>query len=161
MVALEFALLAVPLTTFLFGLIALGTHYFLQQSLDYAIADAARKVEIGEVGSGYTQSDFVSKLVCPAFSGSCGGLFVDLHPVADYASLASASDAPDSASTQGLQFCPGSPGQTMYLHVILQAAMPFANLLGENNGYDVIISNAAFINENPAGKTVSLVGGCS
>ncbi len=161
--ALEFAIVSLPMGLFLFGLIGFGIHFFLQQSLDYAVQEAGRQVEIGQIGSGYTESDFVQKVICPNFLGACNGLYVDLHPVSDYTSLAGKNvpDAPDNVSLQGFLFNTGSPGQTMYLHVVLQSATPLAALLNlGSNGDDAIVANAPFVNENPTGACVTPPSNC-
>ena len=159
--ALEFALAASPMMLFLLGIIYVGLHFYIQQTLDYAVQQAARQVEIGAIGSGYTQSDFVSKVLCPNFGPACSNLYVDLHPVSDYAALTTAgvTDAPDSASTAGFQFCVGAPGQMMYAHVVYAAPSPAGSFLGLPN-VDPVIANAAFINENPSGVNVAQSNGC-
>ena len=47
----------------------------------------------------------------------------------------------------------------MYAHVIYIAPSPFAALLGLPAN-DTTVSNSAFINENPAGVTVTQTDGC-
>ncbi len=159
--ALEFALVALPAFLFLFGIIYVGTYFYYQQTLEYAVQEAARQVEIGQIGTGYSEADFVTKVVCPNFGTTCSNLFVDLHPVSDYTGLTGPGvpDAPDSTNATGLQFCVGSPGQMMYAHVIYQASFPTASLLGLNTTQS-IVSNAAFINENPSGVPVPPQNGC-
>ena len=157
----EFALISLPLMIFFFSIVYVAMHFYEQQSLDYAVQQAARQVEIGAIGTSYTPSDFVNKVLCTNFGPSCANLTVDLHPVADYTTLtnASAVDAPDSIKTSGFQFCVGGPGQMMYAHVVYTAPSPLASLLGLPAA-DTMVANAAFINENPGGVTVVPSAGC-
>jgi hypothetical protein len=159
--ALEFALTAFPLVLLILGLIYVGLHFYFQQSLDYAVQQAARQVEIGAIGSTYTQSDFIQKVLCPNFGPDCANLYLDIHPVIDYSTLTvpGVVDAPDSGLISGFQFCVGTPGQMMYAHVVYVAPSPVATLFGFTTT-EPIIANAAFINENPNGAVVIPASGC-
>ena len=161
--AIEFALVCVPFTLFLLAIMSLGFHFFLQQALDFATQGAARQVQLGRVPSDYTQADFTNKIFCPLFGQFrlCANLFVDLRPVTDYQQLTvpGISDAPDSAVTVGFSFCPGQPGQLMYMHIVYLSPWFGAALFGSGST-NAIISNVAFANENPGGKTVEPTNGC-
>ena len=161
--ALEFALVCVPLLVFILAVVQMGLHFYWQQTLDYAVQQAGRQVQIGRIGSSYTSTAFANQVLCPAFSASagCSDLFVDLHPVSDYQRLTASGvqDAPDSTSTTGLVFCTGQPGQQMYAHVVFMAPSFIGSLLGTGD-FDSIVANAAFTNENPAGATVVPANGC-
>ncbi len=159
--ALELALVTPPFLLFLFSVMTFGLHFYFQQSLEYAVGVAARQVQLGLIGEKYNQQTFVSQLLCTNFTPACANLYVDLHPVTNYQQLTAASiaDAPDSISTSNLQFCAGSAGQLMYLHVIYLANSAVGNFL--NLGMpDAIIANAAFVNENPGGANVQQQNGC-
>ena len=159
--ALEFALVAAPFLLLLFSIMTFGLHFYFQQSLEYALGTATRQVQLGQIGEKYTQQTFVSQVLCTNFAPACASLYVDLHPVTNYQQLTAAGvvDAPDSISTSNLQFCPGSPGQLMYAHVIYLANSAVGNFL--NLGVpDAIIANTAFVNENPGGTTVQQQNGC-
>ena len=159
--ALEFAFVATPLMIFMFGILSLALHFYFQQSLEYAVQEASRQVQLGRIGQRYNQTTFVSQVLCPNFGPSCSNLYVDLHPVTDYQRLtiAGVSDAPDSISTANLQFCAGAPGQLMYAHVIYLSRNATGGLIGLGSP-DAIIANAAFVNENPGGANVTPQNGC-
>ena len=159
--AVEFALVCLPFVLFLLAVMGAGLHFYLQQALDYATQSAARQVQLGHVPASYTASDFVDKVFCPVFGAFqvCSNLFVDVRPVTDYQQLTSPGvpDAPDSVATTGFAFCPGQPGQLMYVHIVYLAPLIGGALLGDSSA---IIANAAFANENPGGNTVVLANGC-
>ncbi len=162
--AIEFALVCLPFVTFLLAVLGVGMHFYLQQALDYATQQAVRQVQLGRVSAGYTQADFVNKVLCPLFGAfqDCANLYVDLRPVTDYAQLTNAGvpDAPDSGATTGLVFCPGKAGQLMYAHIIYLAPSFGGSLLGLTSDYTTIVANAAFAIENPTGIAVVQTHGC-
>jgi Flp pilus assembly protein TadG len=160
--AVEFALVCAPFTIFLLAVLGVALQFYLQQALDYATQAAVRQVQLGHLSAGYTEADFVNKVFCPAFADFqvCVNLTVDLRPVTNYEDLASATGAPNSATTTGV-FCPGAPGQLMYAHVVYLAPSIGGTLLGgSSGGTSVIVSNAAFANENPTGIAVEQANGC-
>jgi Flp pilus assembly protein TadG len=160
--AVEFALLCAPFTIFLLAIFGVALQFYLQQALDYATQAAVRQVQLGHLSPGYTEADFVNKIFCPAFATFqvCINLTVDLQPVTNYEDLASAIGGPNSAATTGV-FCPGMPGQLMYAHVVYLAPSIGGTLLGGSaGGTSVIVSNAAFANENPTGTAVEQASGC-
>lgn len=162
--AVEFALVCLPFILFLLAVMGTGLHFYLQQALDYATQAAARQVQLGHVPATYTAADFADKIFCPVFSGfqDCSNLFVDVRPVTDYQQLANPGvpDAPDSVATTGFVFCPGQPGQLMYVHVVYLAPSIGGTLFGASSAGTALIANAAFANENPSGNTVVPANGC-
>jgi Flp pilus assembly protein TadG len=160
--AVEFALVCAPFTIFLLAVFGVALQFYLQQALDYATQTAVRQVQLGHLSAGYTEADFVNKIFCPAFADFqvCVNLTVDLQPVTNYEDLAGATGAANSATTTGV-FCPGTPGQLMYAHVVYLAPSIGGTLLsGSAGGTSVIVSNAAFANENPTGVAVEQANGC-
>lgn len=162
--AVEFALVCAPFTIFFLAVIGVGLQFYLQQALDYATQGAARQVQLGHVPAGYTQADFTNNVFCPIFGQfqACANLYVDLHPVTDYARLTAPGvpDAPDSTATTGFVFCSGQPGQLMYVHIVYLAPSIGGALLGHAGALNAIVANAAFANENPGGNTVVQAHGC-
>jgi Flp pilus assembly protein TadG len=160
--AVEFALVCAPFIIFLLAVFDVALQFYLQQALDYATQAAVRQVQLGHLPAGYTEADFVNKVFCPAFADfqTCVNLTVDLRPVTNYEDLAGATGAPNSGTTTGV-FCPGTPGQLMYAHVVYLAPSIGGTLLGgAAGGTSVIVSNAAFANENPIGTAVVQAQGC-
>jgi Flp pilus assembly protein TadG len=159
----EFALVCAPFTIFLLAVMLTGLQFYLQQALDFATESAVRQVQLGNVSAGYTEADFVNNVFCPIFGSfqACSNLYIDLRPVSDYEQLTNPglADAPGSASTTGLVFCPGTAGQLMYAHIIYLAPSIVGTLFGNTAGYSAIVSNAAFAIENPIGTAVLPVQG--
>jgi Flp pilus assembly protein TadG len=157
--AIEFALVCVPFMIFLLAIMGVALQFYLQQTLDYAAQGAARQVQLGNVPVSYTQADFITKVFCPIFGQFqlCANLFVDVRPVTDYQQLTApgVKDAPDGTATTGFAFCPGQPGQLMYLHVVYLAPAIGGPLFGGSATTNAIVANAAFANENPTGVTVA------
>ena len=162
--AVEFALICLPFVIFLLAVMGVGFQFYLQQALDYAALGAARQVQLGHIPAGYTAADFASKVFCPIFGAfeDCTNLSVDVHPVADYQQLTNPGvpDAPDSTGTSGFQFCPGQPGQLMYVHIVYLAPSIMGTLLDDTGVGSAMVANAAFANENPGGNTVVQANGC-
>jgi Flp pilus assembly protein TadG len=157
--AVEFALVCVPFTVFLLAVMGVGLQFFLQQALDYATQGAARQVQLGHIPAEYTEADFVTNVFCPIFGQFqvCANLFVDVRPVTDYQQLTApgVTDTPTGTATAGFKFCPGQPGQLMYVHVVYLAPMIGGSLLSYGSAGNAIVANAAFANENPAGAAVA------
>jgi Flp pilus assembly protein TadG len=159
--AVEFALVCVPFTIFLLAIMGVGLQYYLQQALDFAVQSAARQVQLGFVPATSTQADFVTNVFCPIFGQfqlcSSTSVFVDIRPVTDFQqlSVAGAPDAPNSTTTTSFKFCPGQPGQLMYVHVVFLAPSIAGALLTYGSPGNAIVANAAFANENPTGTAVA------
>ena len=159
--AVEFALICLPFILFLLAVMDASLHFYLQQALDFATQTAARQVQLGHVPASYTASDYVNKVFCPIFGSFqvCSNLSVDVRPVTDYQQLTNSGvpDAPDSVATTGFAFCPGQPGQLMYVHIVYLAPSIGAALFGASSA---ITANAVFANENPGGNAVVPANGC-
>src|ERR1700733_1902626 len=84
--AVEFALVCVPFTIFLLAIFSVALQFYLQQALDYATQTAVRQAQLGHLSAGYTEADFVTKVLCPVFGEfeACINLTVDLRPVTNY-----------------------------------------------------------------------------
>ncbi len=161
--ALEFALVSLPFLGFVLALLSLAYNFYLQFALDYSLQQAVRQVQIGNVPAGTTVGSFTSSTFCPVFTlfASCSSLLVSVQPVADYYSSPVVSGA-----KQPTGFCVGLPGQLMYARAVYQAPafsqiFPLtATQTGPGSYGNVIISAAAFANENPTGAPVSGSSGC-
>ncbi len=162
--AIEFALVGAAFVMFLLAVIGAGLHYYFQQALDFAAQEAVRQVQLGHVPANYTEADFVTNVLCPAFSPfhACTNLFVDVRPVTDYEELTApgVTDAPNSAGTGGFVFCAGTPGELMYAHIVYSPPVVGTLFPGTVLGSAVIVSSVAFANENPIGATVVQGNGC-
>ncbi len=125
-VALEFAILAVPLFILLLGIMELGYDFFVQAALDHAVHVAARSVQVGNSSgsaSGANVAAWVTAAVCPALGVllSCANLLVNVTAVPsgtgqNYFTYISAN--PPSLATMASTsnaVCTGTGGQLMLL----------------------------------------------
>lgn len=123
--AVEFALVGLPFIAMMAALLQVASALYTQEALDYATQASARQIQIGAVSTSMSAAAFQSTVFCPKLAAllSCSGLSFDLRPVADYYSDPGVTlgIAPDAAAGTGFGFCPGVPGQLMFLRVIYQA----------------------------------------
>ncbi len=161
--ALEFALVSMPLVTFLVGIMSFGYVFYLQFALDYALQQAVRQVQIGNVPGSTSANTFISSVMCPILSqfASCTGLQVSVQPVSDYLS----SYSTVASASQPTAFCIGQPGTLMFARAAYQAPvwasfMVFALPTSPSSSGQNIVSAAAFANENPSGVSVAALSGC-
>ncbi len=119
-VAMEFALLAMPLFLFFLGIFEVTYDLFVQEELDSAVEHAARSVQVGnQVGTnGETGGNFAKADVCPALTGglSCSNLTVAVSPIST-TPTANYYNTPAPTFTQGAGNCvdTGVGGQMMIL----------------------------------------------
>jgi Flp pilus assembly protein TadG len=161
--ALEFAFVSIPMVMLLVGTMSFAYAYYLQFVLDYALQQAVRQVQIGNVPGSTTVAAFTSSVMCPIFVqfASCSGLNVSVQVVQDYWN----SYATVTGTTQPTAFCIGQPGALMFARATYKAPVwakfmvsvisPNPSSSGQN-----IVSTAAFANENPAGTTSTAAAGC-
>jgi Flp pilus assembly protein TadG len=171
-VALEFALLSVPLFVLLLGTMEVGYDFFVQAALDNAVQSAARSVQVGSVqgnASGKSVGTWVASAVCPALGSllDCGQLYVTVTPIPSgagqnyYTYLSANPLTLTEITSTGNSVCTGTPGQL----VVLQAYYLSPTFLGllvpsfsvsspVNAGHRVHATYAAsgFINENFGGS---------
>jgi Flp pilus assembly protein TadG len=160
-VALEFALLAVPAICLLLGVMEVALSLYLQEVLDYATVQSVRKVQIGSLPAGSNADAFKNTVLCPILSSflPCQNVTVEMMAVADFFNGGQPLAPPQNQST----FCTGTPGQLMYAKIYYPAPVfakiPFGITSPSTPGASFIVSYAAFENENPTGAAVA-AGGC-
>jgi len=86
-VAMEFAILAVPFCVLFLGTMEVGYDFFVQIALTNAVNQAARGVQVGATqanATGTAETTWVSNAVCPALGGllNCGQLYVSVTEIA-------------------------------------------------------------------------------
>ncbi len=123
--AVEFGLVSMPFIALLLAVMQVGLALYTQETLDYATQYAARQIQIGAVSTSMTAAAFQSTVFCPKMAPlmPCSGLSFSLKPVADfYTDAAVTLVIPTNAAPgSGFTFCPGTPGQLMFLRVVYQA----------------------------------------
>ena len=160
-VAVEYALLAIPFTTALFFFIELTFDFFVQTSLDFAVDAAARRMQRGDVVTvPRTSDDFASSLLCPVLSSfvTCSNLVITMQVVSDWKTDPNLAPPihdgilDPSAAT----YCFGSPTEPMLLQVVYPAPAFIMRLFRQTVSYSAggrtsnvlpIIGNAAFVYE--------------
>ena len=161
--SLEFALVSLPFLGLLLGAISVAFNLYLQFALDYALQQAVRQVQLGHVPASLSAGDFVGTVFCPVFVtfAPCTGVAASVQPVSDY------SGGPVVASPAALSaFCVGQPGQLMYSRITYQAPVlgsiytTLVNPSLPGTSGNLIVSAAAFANENPSGSPAAKAAGC-
>jgi Flp pilus assembly protein TadG len=154
-VAIEFALLAIPLFLLLFGILETGLIFFGSSALEKATADAARLVRTGQVQAANMTAAQYHDYICGQVSVllSCGtNLQVDVEAFSNFNGVAISDPIQNGALDPNLNnFNVGVAGnvvlvRTFYTWDILTPILKpfFANLAG---GQRLLTSTAAFRNE--------------
>ncbi len=160
--ALEFAIVSVPFFGLLIGMASVTLNLYLQFALDYALQQAVRQIQLGLVPATTTAADFTGNTFCPIYQvfAPCTGILVSVQPVADYtAPVITTAASP-------VTFCTGVPGQLMYARAVYQAPVlssiysTAATIVGPGTSGSLIVSAAAFANENPSGASITGASGC-
>ena len=165
---LEFAIVSVPFLGLVLGLATVAFNLYLQETLDLSLQTAVRQVQMGQVPSTYSASDFAAKVFCPAFVAfaPCNNVVVTLQPVADYLSATVVSRPTSTQLGTSAAFCVGLPGQLMFARLVY-----LAPIIGQFWPYSVqasigsftgtaLLASAAFANENPSGAPIPTGSGC-
>ena len=73
-VALEFAILAIPLFMFMLFILELSYDLYTQEALDAGVHEAARQIQTGNAQNAQNANDFIAKYLCPDMRGllECG-----------------------------------------------------------------------------------------
>jgi Flp pilus assembly protein TadG len=162
--AVEMALIMMPLMMFIIGIIEVGYTFYVQQTLDYALYQAARQVATGQIPATVTSVPaFLSAALCPGISGllDCSNISVNVTPVSGFSSSVLAVPMTNGVfDPSGFVFCPGQPGQLMMAQAVYPASSFLVAFLSSGlstyRGRTVrlIASTAGFVNEPSAATTV-------
>jgi Flp pilus assembly protein TadG len=125
-VALEFAILSVPLMLLLLGTMEVSYDFYVQAALDSAVQTAARSVQVGATQgavSGKSVAAWVASAVCPSLGKllDCGQLYVTVTGIPSgvgqnyYTYLQSNPVTLSSITSNSNSVCTGNPGQLMVL----------------------------------------------
>jgi len=170
-VMVEFAIAAPLFVALIVGVVETGFDLFVQGSLDTAVKQAARSVQIGTVQgyAGETSNAFASAAVCPALPAwlSCSQVVVGVAPVSGdtyYGNPAALTlAAADKGNTAGA-ICTGQGGQTMLIQAwykgptIVGALIPSFSTTYNGAVYHITSASAGFVNEYFNGGQSSGVG---
>lgn len=166
--AIEFAIVGATFIGLLLGLLMLAFDFYMQAAVDLALRNAVRQVQLGQVPATDTAGDFIANLFCPAFVAfaPCQNIAVTLQPVSDWYTP-NVVATPDSAHIGDPgAFCIGQPGQLMFARVVFLAPaissfwlFGIQGTVGGSTG-TLLVSTAAFANENPSGTSIPAGSGC-
>lgn len=103
-VALEFAILAIPLFTWILFIFELSYDLFQQEALDYAVHGAVRQIQTGNASSLTSGAAFIADYVCGATKGllECPNIWLRVAAVTDFAPPNTNGAVPMSGSTLDL-----------------------------------------------------------
>jgi Flp pilus assembly protein TadG len=141
-VAVEFALLAIPFFTLIFGIIETSMTFFAQQVLESALQDATRQVRTGQSQGIWDEDDF-RKEVCDGTFGlfECSGnpdtdrLRISVEPVTDF-SNAAAQTAAKPIDDDTCTLTSADPAN--------DCKWTLAEMFDDGGGSDVIIARAFY-----------------
>ena len=125
-VALEFAILAVPLFTLSLGAMEVGYDFFVAAALDSAVHAAARSVQVGTAqgsATGAAAASWVASAVCPALGTllDCGQLYVSVTTIGSgvgqnyYTYITANPPSLTALTSPANSVCTGSGGKLMLL----------------------------------------------
>lgn len=149
--AVEFALVALPFLTLIFGIIELGLVLMTSISLESAVIDVGRTIRTGQAQSAGTDAAAFKAAVCdkmaPIGSNCATSLQIDVQTFADYAATNTATDA---ATPQTMAWKPGTAGSIVLIRAYYTWPLVTPLLqtgLQTSNGKRIIYAATAFNNE--------------
>lgn len=153
-VAIEFAILALPFIMMIFAVLETALVFLGELTLDQAVERVARIVRTGEAQtSGMTEAQFRQAL-CNEVSMlmNCSGLSIDLRTYPNYASLPSAPPKKNGdLDTTGFAYAPGGANTIIALRVFYKwpifTDIMRASLSDMRDGSHLITATAAFKTE--------------
>lgn len=156
--AVEFALLALPFSLFLFAILESCISFAAQQVLSNATYDIARQVRTGELRAADLDETKLRDLICSRLevivTSGCPGLKLDLRPINSFEEAAQLGEQWDANNSEFVDNPTFAPGGTLSINVlrafyrwpIITTILidPMANL---PNGKMLLFSMAAWQNE--------------
>jgi len=157
MTTVEFGLVALPFLALLFAILETTMIFFASQTLETAVADAARLVLTGQAQSqGFAPSDFRTA-VCARVHGllDCqNGLQIDVRTYASFSAINNAPpvDTHGNLQTSSFGYTPGSACDIVVVRLMYQwpvyiSMLGLDRLANLNGSMRLIMATAAFRNE--------------
>ena len=170
-VAIEFAVVGLPFFMLLYGIMVIGFMMFCSSSLDYATQKAARQVMVGTAQSGTLSADqFRTTVVCPLLPATifdCSKVVVNMTTVSvtpeptAFVNFVKSDQSgliiPPLDNTK-TSYCTGAGGNYQVLEILYPLPLYmslFASTQSVAQGQFIIMSTAAFKNENFSSSTTS------
>ena len=156
-VALEFAIVALPFVTLVLGVMELGFDLFVQGTLDAAVKQVARSVQVGAVqgSSGESSAQFAAAVVCPALGSSlsCSQIVVGVRPVPSGYNYYNNPSSLTLAGAAGGAICTGVGGQMMLIQTwylgptFVGTLIPYFSTKYNGSMVHITSASAGFLNE--------------
>jgi Flp pilus assembly protein TadG len=154
--AVEFAIVATPFFAMMFAILETALVFFSQQTLDTAVANAARLIRTGQAQQqGFSANQFKTQIcsLMDLLLNCATGLQLDVrtYPTFDSIDLADPLDGDGNINPAGFTYDPGN-GSDIVVVRAFYAWPSFTNLLGFDisnmgGGQRLLASAAAFRNE--------------
>ena len=138
--AVEFGLVVLPFFGLMFAILETGLVFFAGQSLEAAVADAARQIMTGQVqNAGYSQDDYKKNVVCAYLASGislfdcANGVYVNVQTYTDFASVDTAppTDSNGNLDPSKMHYNPGNPGDIVVVQLFYKWKI-YVSLLGNN-----------------------------
>lgn len=157
--ALEFSIVAVPFFLLTFGLAEIALIGLAQTSLDFAVAEAARRIRTGEAQMNGVSEAEIHEQVCDELNNfiivACANnLFLDVRRFNTFVDAQNSNAAPiqnNQFQTAGFQYSPGAPSEIVVVRayyrwrILTPMFEPvFQNISG---GQRILVSTMMFRNE--------------
>jgi len=153
--AVEFGLVALPFLALLTAILQTALVFFAAQTIETAVARAARLVRTGQVQSANMNAEQFRLEVCRVMAGlfGCGErLMIDVRTYKTFDSIALTQPIDANGNVvKNFQYQPGTGGDIVVVRAFYEWPV-FASLLGFNianlaNGNHLLAATAAFRNE--------------
>jgi Flp pilus assembly protein TadG len=156
--AVEFGMVALPFFGLLFAILETALVFFAGQSLEAAVAEAARQVMTGQVqNAGYSQADYKKNVVCAYLASGVSmfdctnGIYVSVQTYTTFgAATTSAPITNGKLDTTNLPYKTGGPGDIVVVQLYYQWPI-IVSLLGNdlsNLGANrLLVATSVFRNE--------------
>lgn len=122
-VAVEFAIISIPLTLLIVFFIEFTTHLFFNSVLDHNVENIARLMRTNQINAAtFTKENFLDRLFADNYMRvfNKSDMHVDVREVALFRDLGIPITASGSIDTSQLQFTPGSRGTINIIRVFYE-----------------------------------------
>lgn len=126
--AIEFALVALPFFTLLFGIVEIGLAHTANRMLDNAVVEAARLIRTGQAQSGNISEGAFKTRLCgymPPFMCNESRILVEVESIDDFADASSTDDLYDDEGNlrDDLDYDIGGASEIVVVNVIYKWPM--------------------------------------
>ncbi|MGV8939760.1 MAG: TadE/TadG family type IV pilus assembly protein [Allorhizobium sp.] len=142
--AVEFALLVVPFLLLVFAILEVAFMVFINSTLDFALAKAARSVRTGTAYSENWNLARFKREVCAnmSFSFDCNKtLLVSTTSLADFSTLSYVSPTPGGVLNVAEKFTAGAGGD----YIMIQAFLPWNSLMRFTSTANYTLADGTYV----------------